>query len=327
MPHYALYGLNLVSNQAIAGLVPMAAQQADLEIDLAGPRLADPPSHLHRPHYTSTTRNDQGQPALRVWSDLEQTEFWFCYGDNTTFWLQQTAAKITAHWPPELTLEDTVTYLIGPVLAFWLRWRGVLCLHGSAVQMGEGAIAFVGPAGAGKSTTAALFAQAGYSVITDDVVVIQQHPGGKPHIIPGYPRLRLWQNSVQLLYGSPQALPRIVPNHPTWDKQYLDLTQRPYQFQHQALPLRRLYCLGLRTADLPTLKPLSPAAALLHLTTQTSVHYLLTKTMRQQEFIKLSQLMQQTPCGTLSITQDCSQATDLIPLIAQDLAAGGVSVG
>ena len=327
MPHYALYGLTLASNQAIAGLVPIPAQPADLEIDLAGPRLTHPPSHLNQPQYTSSSHNEQGQPALRVWSNDQQMEFWFCYGDHTTFWLQRSPAKITAHWPPELTLEDTVTYLIGPVLAFWLRWQGVLCLHGSAVQMGEGAIAFVGPAGAGKSTTAALFAQAGHGILTDDVVVIHHPSGGKAEIIPGYPRLRLWQNSVQLLYGNPQALPRIVPTHPTWDKQYLDLTQAPYQFQSQALPLLRVYCLGDRTPDRPTLKPLNPTAALLHLTTQTSVHYLLTKTLRQQEFIALSQLIQQTSCATLSLAHDCPNMMDLITLIQKDLTANCEAIG
>jgi len=319
MPHYTLYGLNLVSNRAIAGLIPIPAQPTDLEIDLAGSTLAHPPSPINQPHYTSSSHNEQGQPALRVWSNSQQTEFWFRYGDRTTFWLQQLPAKITAHWPPELTLEDTVTYLIGPVLAFWLRWQGVLCLHGSAVQLGGRAIAFIGPAGAGKSTTAALFAQAGYPVITDDVVVIHHPQGENPQIIPGYPRLRLWQNSVQLLYGSPQALPRIVPTHPTWDKQYLDLTQAPYQFQNHPLPLGRIYRLGSRTNDRPTLKTLAPSTALLHLTTQTSVHYLLTKTMRQQEFMALSSLIQQTLCATLTTTQDCPDARDLITLIEEDL--------
>jgi dephospho-CoA kinase len=50
--------------------------------------------------------------------------------------------------------------------------RGVVCLHASAVAIGDEAIALLGPAGSGKSTTAAAFAERGYSVLAEDVVTL-----------------------------------------------------------------------------------------------------------------------------------------------------------
>src|SRR5260370_13570117 len=46
-------------------------------------------------------------------------------------------------------------FLVGPVLAVLLRERGYLVLHGSAVERSGLTIAFLGPAGWGKSTLAA----------------------------------------------------------------------------------------------------------------------------------------------------------------------------
>ena len=49
---------------------------------------------------------------------------------------------------------------LGPVFAFVLRLRGAVTFHASAVRIGD-AVAFLGPQGAGKSTTAAALALRG----------------------------------------------------------------------------------------------------------------------------------------------------------------------
>lgn len=311
---YRLYGLTVTSNVAIAGLTATAAPSPDLHIHLEAEAEPFPPLPLANPYYQSPAHDHNGQPTLTVWTNTSESEYWFRYGDGTTFWLTLSPPQIRATWPAPLTLEDTVTYLVGPVLAFLLRWQGILCLHGSVVQMGAGAIAFVGAAGAGKSTTAAFLSQAGYPVLSDDVVVI--HQPQSPHVAPGYPRLRLWRSSVELLYGTPDALPRIVPTHPTWDKQYLDLSQSSQQFQPEPVPLRRIYILGPRSPLHSTLTPITPAAAVLALTPHSSVPYLLNKTMRRQEFLALSQVIRQTTCAILSVASNLHDSAQLMTLIS-----------
>ena len=69
--------------------------------------------------------------------------------------------KLWASWPSHSSVEEAATYLLGPVLGLLLRFRGVTCLHASAVAIGDSVIAFVGAEGAGKSTTAAAFARPG----------------------------------------------------------------------------------------------------------------------------------------------------------------------
>ena len=68
---------------------------------------------------------------------------------------------------------DVVPILLaGTVIAFVLAMRGQCVLHGSAVQIRGGALAFIGVSGQGKSTMAALFCAAGALLVTDDVLAV-----------------------------------------------------------------------------------------------------------------------------------------------------------
>src|SRR4029077_52896 len=78
--------------------------------------------------------------------------------------------RIEVRWADSTTLENARSYLLGPVLGFLLRLRGVTCLHASAVAVDDFAVAIAGPPGSGKCTTAAAFARRGHAVLSDDVV-------------------------------------------------------------------------------------------------------------------------------------------------------------
>src|SRR5207248_10635391 len=119
----------------------------------------------------------------------------------------------------------------------------------------------LGMSGAGKSTSAAAFARAGYPVVADDMVVLAEREG-QFMAEPAYPNLRLWPSAVEALFNQPDALPLLSPN---WDKCGLDLNQPGYKFQQDALPLAALYILGQRSAldTAPYLTPLQRTAALM----------------------------------------------------------------
>jgi hypothetical protein len=61
----------------------------------------------------------------------------------------------------------------GTITAFLLAMSGRCVLHGSAVDLGGQAVAFVGVSGQGKSTMAAIFCAAGASLVTDDVLPLE----------------------------------------------------------------------------------------------------------------------------------------------------------
>ena len=112
--------------------------------------------------------------------------------------MKSDGSEVWADGPENYALEDTATYLVGPVMGFVLRLRGSLPLHACSVAIGDKAIALMGPQGAGKSTAAAAFARLGYSVISEDVTALSES-GGRYMVQPGYTRVNLWPESAEAL--------------------------------------------------------------------------------------------------------------------------------
>jgi hypothetical protein len=82
-------------------------------------------------------------------------------------------SKVTCH--PFVGGRTDVIPIVttGTIMAFILAMGGRCVLHGSAVERGGNALAFVGASGQGKSTMAALFCAAGASLVTDDVLPLE----------------------------------------------------------------------------------------------------------------------------------------------------------
>jgi len=151
-----------------------------------------------------------GVVSLQIW-DVQDGEFLLVrYSDEAEFWLNRDYRTLWTHWPGDSSLEDALTYLLGPIMGLLLRLRGVVCLHASVVSIGDRSIVFVGSEGAGKSTTAAAFAQQGFAVLSDDIVALVEREQ-QFHVLPAYRCVNLWPDSVKLLYGSEGALPQIRP--------------------------------------------------------------------------------------------------------------------
>jgi hypothetical protein len=89
--------------------------------------------------------------------------------------------------------------LFDHILPRVLYLRGALVLHASAIRAPDGrAVGFLGPSGAGKSTLAASFVAEGWSLLTDDALVIVKRDE-KPVAIPTYQGLRLWPDVASRL--------------------------------------------------------------------------------------------------------------------------------
>ena len=289
---YSAFGLSLAANWPIPGLIPQAiASPPDLSVWLHDRPLCSDGGAADEELYYVSDEDEAGIPALQVWKRAGGAYFRLRYADDTEFLVARTGGEIRASAPDRATLEDTATYLLGPVLGFALRLRGITCLHASVVAVGDHAIAIAGPAGAGKSTAAAGFAAMGLPVLTDDIAALAEH-AGMVHIQPAYPQLRLWPDSVAMLYGAPDALPRLTP---TWDKRALLLSD-PGAFQEQPLPLRAVYVLG-RERDQPetAIEEVSGAQRLLALLANTYVGYLLDAAMRRHEFDSLARVAATVP--------------------------------
>ena len=198
---YFVFGLSLRSNGPIPelSLTTRADAVADVHVHLnlspLGTRIL--PSDPETLTYTSPYQDESGNSMLRIWSIAGGKFCRLDYADGTQFWLDREGTDVWATWRENSTIEDTATYLLGPVLGRLLRLRGVTCLHASAVAFGEHAVAFVGPAGAGKSTTAAALALRGHAILSDDVVALAERDRSF-YVHSAYPYLCLWPESVAI---------------------------------------------------------------------------------------------------------------------------------
>jgi hypothetical protein len=263
-----------------------------------------------------------GKPRLIAWKLTGH--YYLEYADGTQFLIDNPGTRIWAIWPDEtLTLEDAATYFLGPVMGFVLLLRGFISLHACAVAFGNRAVAIVGPAGSGKSTTAAAFAERGYRVLAEDVVTLRDLQN-EFLVQPSYPSIRLWPSSVEALYGGAASLPKLTP---TWDKCYLDLTQNKYEFQTCPLPLAAIYLLSERKedSDSPSVRDLAPAEGLISLIANTYVSYLMDKKMRADAFELLDRVLNSVPVRLVTPHADPARIDDLCRTILENFA--GIASG
>lgn len=318
---YSAFGLGLESNQFIPGLVTLEAIPAiDVRVwlNLLPSWVKEVPEQVQQVCYVSPYQDDRGVPILRAWKLLDDAYFRLLYFDRTEFIINRAGTEIWGNWPDNLTLEDTATYLLGPIMGFLLRLRGVTCLHASAVAVGDKCMAILGPTGAGKSTTAAGFTKAGLPILSDDVVALLDGKN-KFSVQPAYPRLRLWRESVKALYGSPDLLPPLTPN---WDKRYLDSTHG-LKFCCSPLPLGAIYILGDRitSSSAPFIEAVPIQIGLINLVANTYANSLLDKGMRAQEFDLLSRVVANVPLRGVTPHANPAYLSKLCDVILDDFHA------
>ncbi len=188
MPDYLIYGECLRSEIEFPELRPCQGLTASWHFR-PGPRveLIEPEmvgeEHLYQDIHVRLYRHRHG---WRV--DV---------GDCGTFDLSSDGRNVS--WCPyeDGWLDFARAHLMGRVLATSMHFAGRIVLHGSAVAIDGGAIAFLAPKHFGKSTLALALTQAGAGLLTDDTLPVDL--GSCPIAWPGVHSLRLNPDSVDRL--------------------------------------------------------------------------------------------------------------------------------
>jgi len=275
--HFRVYGLTLRANDTIAGLVPVAAASPDIDVHLGS---------LEGAHGRT-----------------------FEYSD-ARFLVSSDAGEIWCEWTS--TPEDAATYFLGPILAYALRRRGTLALHASSIVVNERALLVAGAPGAGKSTVAAACALRGATVITDDVAAIEWR-GGQPFVMAGYPRLRLWGDTAEALFGSEDALPLLTP---TWNKRFAS----ELAFASDAHPVGAV-CVLTGRAPRPSLRAVAGHEAAISLLRHASVTHLLEDALREDELAGVARLAASVPVFELTAPDDLRRAGEVCDLLTSARAS------
>lgn len=166
------FGLTIHSELALPGL-RSGAGEADVHVRHGEVRPPEgyPPSGIA--HYTV-----EGADAL-AWGDRAR--------------LRITDREITVDSADEAFARQCV---VGPGLGVLLHQRGMLVLHGAALDVGGRAVVLLGDKGAGKSTTAAALIARSHRLLTDDLVVLAPD-ASSPTVLPGPTQMKLWPETIE----------------------------------------------------------------------------------------------------------------------------------
>lgn len=181
------------------------------------------------------------------------------------FILSPDLSTIQCYSKSAIPLETIRHLFLDQVFPLVLSERGKAVLHASAVATPVGAIVFLGESGQGKSTLCAAFGQQGFSVLTDDCLLLEQQEHSL-FGIPNYPGLRLWPDTVAELFDDRPSLRRMAHYS---NKKRLGGNDSPIQFCSEPIPIKAVYSLVSSekspAVDSIAIHPLGPAESLIEL--------------------------------------------------------------
>jgi HPr Serine kinase C-terminal domain len=167
-----------------------------------------------------------------AWEQATETEFWMDVPDIARYWVREGREIIIEPYPEADTASIRV-YLLGSAIGALLFQRGLLLIHGNAIEVNGACLVCVGDSGAGKSTLAAAFLQSGYRLLADDVVPVTE----AGLATPGFPRIKLWGDAARQFGIATDGLRRIMPD---MDKYNVPLGER---YCTLSLPVKWVYVL------------------------------------------------------------------------------------
>lgn len=251
MYFYKLYGLNLESVLPFPELEPVLIPRPDSNkrISLKVHRFIPPAS-----------RETVNYGGLRYWFG----------SDNKTAIISARAAgnfrirfdERTIEWMPPAAGDGTSLachLLKGRVLGLLLsHMPSYLLLHANVLSGSGKAMLFLGAHGGGKSTLSAFLLKKGFSLMSDDVAVMQRRRG-RFLIESGAPELRLWPGSAARL------VPSVARNEslPETLKRRLILERPSSAYLNDSLPPSAFYILTRRRTARIELRSIKSAEALL----------------------------------------------------------------
>ncbi|MCE7039819.1 serine kinase [Dyadobacter sp. CY312] len=239
MYFYKAFGLNIHSEISLPELsIGTEENVADLTIKIGSvklPRLAKTP--IYRRGIRAKFGKGAGDSLILHWEEVADFE---SIGTDLLIVAPQTQ-------DPNILSLFTVSEALGLVLF----QRGHFLLHASAVKVGNEAWVFMGNPGAGKSTTAAAFIKAGCALLSDDLTAITFDSDGIPYIVPAYPQLKIWDNTVNGLQYDKRDLQPVSEGVNKFSY------QPSKDFDHQPVRLNSVYFIH-KAKNKAVLKALAP---------------------------------------------------------------------
>lgn len=242
------------------------------------------------------------------------------FPDLADFLVSADVKAIRCYPVPGTPLETIKHLFLDQVLPLVLSKRGKLIIHASAIVAQEGAIAFVGMTGQGKSTLATSFSMHGFPLMTDDSLLLEVKEG---RLIgtPIYPGVRLWDDSISVLFEHEPVLSEVA--HYT-DKKRLAANNDRLLFCRDSVPIQRLYFLApLKevATNTITITRLSPRETFMELVTYAFKLDIADQALLRREFDTFSRVAALALSYDLAFPRDFTRLADVRAAIVDHLDA------
>lgn len=231
--------------------------------------------------------------------------------DLFEFRISSGGTRITGLPKAGVSLESFRTHLLGPVLSFALVRQGIEPLHATVVVKDDNAFALLGDSGYGKSSLAAAFLSAGYRLLTDDLLILQEKRDG---IIafPGVPRIKLFPEVADRFLGGTARAKRM---HPEFEKLVIPLGAE--KICQLPMPLRAIYALAgpAKSSNIEriTIRRLAGKRAYVAVLRNTFNTKLTDSARLRRQFEMTARLVSKVPVKTLSYPR----GLDLLPTVCE----------
>ncbi len=291
MKNYKLYGLVVASDWSLPECLPDLEKASDIRFiqGLVPAEGIDPKSK-------------------GAWEQYNESEFWMDIDDVARYWVRN-GKEITVEPYPDADETSVRVYLLGSALGALLFQRGLLLIHGNAIEVNGGCLVCVGDSGAGKSTLAAAFLQHGYRLLADDVVPVTE----QGMATPGFPRIKLWGDTARQLGIETDGLRRIMPD---MDKYNVPLGER---FCETPLPVKWVYVLESVNEDFACL-PYEGMSRFEPLHDNTyRVHFLDAMALKPQHLQQVAKLAGNIHMAKIQRPQSGFRINELVQFILDDM--------
>lgn len=251
-------------------------------------------------------------------------KYFYLDGDST-YLCWRVVGKFAVHSGREIIIDPFADVkesvirlpLLGAVLATALHQRKLLILHGNAVAIDRGAAIFIGSKGQGKSTMSAALYGRGHQLVADDVSAIQIEPGDVPTVVPSFPQIKLWPNSVKsALKEEAETLRRI---HPEVEKRAFPAFDN---FYASICPVKKIYVLA--TGSKLQIVPLRGQEAVTAIIANSYIPMMLEHEFMKDQHNKLHlsqciKLANSIPIASLARPRSLDLLDDVAHLVEKDL--------
>ncbi len=289
---YCLYGVRLKSAMPLPGPEIASSGQVDIEL-FSGPASL----------FSRARREARICPEEKEWfshAGLSDGSDYLRWSGLFEFLVSADGRRIACRELNGASSESFQTYLLGQVLSFPLLKQGFEPLHATSMVIDGKAVAFLGQCGGGKSSLGAAFLQAGYLLLTDDLLVLRDE-GDRFVAYPGPPRIKLFPEIARRLLG---ARVNGVPMNNETPKMVIPLRGNETVSPQETFPLKAIYVLtppleSSRSSRI-TIRQLSPRRACVEMIKNTFNTMVVNPERLKRQFALASRLAANVPVKSLS---------------------------